>query len=138
MSQSIDTWDHADLVGGVHDARFEGTPNDWQPPAGKSVHLEVWNKMDLIPEDTDGASTRRTTTSDTTVRVRVSARTGDGLDELITQIQNHLMPRSPAPGAPLAWRLEQFRSLEALQAALQASDSNSALRLLHLLLASES
>ena len=92
----------ADLNLWVVDA---GKP-DWEHPADASV---VLNKSDLpVALGIRGDFPR------------VSARTGEGVDELLQFVVRRLLPHPPAPGQPVPFLPRHVEALEAAKAALEA------------------
>lgn len=87
------------------------------------ARLVVYNKIDLSPPPaTFSAAFPR--------GLGISARTGQGLDRLLTAIASSLVPEPPPPGAAIPFRPEQVACFEQVAAALTASDVKAAVTLL--------
>lgn len=91
------------------------------PDHGRTV-LEIWNKLDLVPEDQREAllaRARRSADAGGTRAVPVSAVTGEGCDELLAVVAEHidrgeaLTVTAPAgEGGAVAWLYQHGRVLE--------------------------
>lgn len=119
MARTREAIASADLLLAVFDAGGEIAELESEIATGHRV-LRVANKCDLVPEGTD-----RTDGS-----VRVSALTGAGLPRLIGELCERLVPRPPAPGAPVPFRSRHQELLVQAAAALAGKDVAAARTLL--------
>ncbi len=90
-------------------------PTPWQRPC-----LQVWNKVDCLHTPSCGTNADTTPVAAGTVAdgYRVSARTGQGIDELLAAIVTALVPAVPDAGTAVPWTEEQRARLEQARATL--------------------
>jgi tRNA modification GTPase len=92
--------DQADLILLVIDSHDPGWNTELENVARRSNVLLVWNKADLLPA-----------TETHCERLLISARTGLGIDQLLSTIVCRLLPVPPEPGEAVPFTAEQVTML---------------------------
>jgi tRNA modification GTPase len=116
----------ADLVVIVVDRSQSWSAADEALCAACPAGLLVWNKSDLPASATTSARPG----------IHVSAKTGEGLAELLASIGQRLVPNIPPPGVAVPFVPEQLKSLTAASAAAHSNDLDAARQELRRLLSS--
>ena len=115
----------ADLVVLVFDVTAGWTGEDQTLLAAWPEAVVVHNKCDLPAADAP----------DRPPGLRVSATQRQGLDELVRELSQRLVPEPPPPGSAVLFRREQLQGVQAASTALAAGDEPQAVAVLHRLLA---
>jgi tRNA modification GTPase len=111
----------ADVVVLVRDA---SSHDEYELPLVAGARIIVYNKCDLISADARASIESRGD------GLPVSARTGEGVCELIAAIEYALVPNPPPAGAPVPFTARQAEAIERALAAIDAGDPNAAVQLL--------
>lgn len=107
--------DQADLILLVMDSHDPGWNTELEDVARRSNVLLVWNKADLVP----ATETHRE-------RLSISARTGFGIDQLLSTIVRRLLPVPPEPGEAVPFTAEQVTRLRTAYEWLKNGDHSRA------------
>jgi tRNA modification GTPase len=112
----------ADLLLLVRDITDPDRPLDVTlPPRWQRPCLQVWNKVDRLGAARCDAPASEASREATAEGYCVSARTGQGIDELLAAIVTALVPEVPDAGASVPWTEEQRARLEQARATLLAN-----------------
>jgi len=104
----------ADLVLHVHDASTDEPPPQSLLPAAST--LALWNKSDLITEQQQLPG-----------RIYVSAQTGAGLPQLLTEISKRLIPSPPQPGEATPFLTHHLEALRQAERHVEQADTAAAM-----------